>query len=191
MDRMSIRFQPGTDKNESYENKNVNQNKGLHALPLVICSTYRPRTALHLSGQAGTRYQITGCVTGSGMPILGSGRIGGRNASRNAVTGMRGGMYQEGSDQYTYHCEKYGHLSKFGFKGVIDSWKAEKWDPDESVALYKKAGAKYFMARAKHHDNFDLYKSSYHKWNSTRIAPKKDLVGGRAAAPEKKVCPSV
>ncbi|PWK80120.1 alpha-L-fucosidase [Mucilaginibacter oryzae] len=92
------------------------------------------------------------------------------------------GMYQEGSDQYKYHIEKYGHPSRFGFKDVINEWKAEKWQPDELLALYKKAGAKYFMALANHHDGFDLYNSSYQSWNSTRLGPKKDLIGGWAKA---------
>lgn len=92
------------------------------------------------------------------------------------------GMYQEGSDQYKYHLQKYGHPSKFGFKDVINEWKAENWNPEELVALYKKAGAKYFMAMANHHDNFDLYDSKYQSWNSTKLGPKKDIIGGWAKA---------
>ncbi|OKS85857.1 alpha-L-fucosidase [Mucilaginibacter polytrichastri] len=92
------------------------------------------------------------------------------------------GMYQEGSDQYKYHCQKYGHPSKFGFKDVINDWKAENWNPEELVALYKKAGAKYFVALANHHDNFDLFDSKYQSWNATKIGPKKDLIGGWAKA---------
>jgi alpha-L-fucosidase len=92
------------------------------------------------------------------------------------------GMYQEGSDQYRYHCRKYGHPSQFGFKDVINIWKAERWDPEELVSLYKKAGAKYFMALANHHDNFDLYDSQYQSWNSTKQGPKKDIIGGWAKA---------
>lgn len=92
------------------------------------------------------------------------------------------GMYLEGSDHYNYHCKKYGHPSKFGFKDVINEWKAENWNPEELVALYKKAGAKYFLALANHHDNFDLYQSRYQPWNSTRIGPKKDLIDGWAKA---------
>jgi alpha-L-fucosidase len=88
-------------------------------------------------------------------------------------------MYMEGSKKYKYHIEKYGHPSKFGFKDVINEWKAELWDPESLVSLYKQAGAKYFVALANHHDNFDLYKSKYQKhWNSTKIGPKKDLIGG-------------
>ena len=92
------------------------------------------------------------------------------------------GMYQEGSDQYKYHCAKYGHPSKFGFKDVIHEWKGENWNPEELVNLYKNAGAKYFMAMANHHDNFDLFDSKYQSWNSTKLGPKKDLVAGWAKA---------
>jgi alpha-L-fucosidase len=87
------------------------------------------------------------------------------------------GMYEEGSAHYKYHVAKYGHPSKFGFKDVIRRWKAERWNPDELVGLYKKAGAKYFVALANHHDNFDLYKSRYQPdWNATKLGPGKDLV---------------
>lgn len=88
------------------------------------------------------------------------------------------GMYQEGSYQYKYQCEHYGHPSKAGFKEVIHDWKAESWDPEHLIALYKAAGAKYFMCLANHHDNFDNYASSHQPWNSVAVGPKKDLVGG-------------
>ncbi|WP_321519245.1 alpha-L-fucosidase [uncultured Bacteroides sp.] len=92
------------------------------------------------------------------------------------------GMYEEGSRQYKSHLKKYGHPSKFGFKDVIHEWKAEKWDPEKLVKLYKRAGAQYFFAMGNHHDNFDLWDSKYHNWNSTKIGPKKDILGGWAKA---------
>lgn len=99
-------------------------------------------------------------------------------------------MYEEGSWQYKIHLQKYGHPSKFGFKDVINTWKAEKWDPEELVSLYKNAGAQYFMALANHHDNFDLYDSKYQKhWNSTKIGPKKDLISGWEKAARKNGLP--
>ena len=92
-------------------------------------------------------------------------------------------MYEEGSDAYKYHLKKYGHPSQFGFKDIIHRWKAERWDPDALVSLYKQAGAKYFVALANHHDNFDLYASKHQpQWNSTRLGPKKDLIAGWGAA---------
>src|SRR5690348_6115234 len=55
-------------------------------------------------------------------------------------------MYMQGSPQYDYHCQTYGHPSKFGFKDTIPRWKAERFEPAELMRLYKKAGAKYFMS---------------------------------------------
>lgn len=92
-------------------------------------------------------------------------------------------MYEEGSRQYKFHLEKYGHPSQFGFKDVINEWKAALWNPEELVALYKTAGAKYFIAMANHHDNFDMYNSKYQNdWNATKMGPKKDIIGGWAKA---------
>jgi len=93
------------------------------------------------------------------------------------------GMYEEGSYQYNYHIKKYGHPSRFGFKDVINEWKADQWDPEALVNLYKEAGARYFFAMANHHDNFDMYNSKYQKnWNAVNQGPKKDIIGGWAKA---------
>jgi alpha-L-fucosidase len=95
------------------------------------------------------------------------------------------GMYQEGSEQYKYHLKAYGHPSKFGFKDVIHEWKAENWNPEELIGLYKDAGAKYCVAMANHHDNFDNYNSRYQPWNSVKLGPKKDIIDGWAKAVKK------
>src|SRR6201992_394075 len=61
-------------------------------------------------------------------------------------------MYMQGEGQYAYHLEHYGHPSKFGYKDTIPAWKAEAFDPDYLIGLYKKAGAQYFMSMGAHHD---------------------------------------
>jgi alpha-L-fucosidase len=86
-------------------------------------------------------------------------------------------MYIEGDSVYKHHVETYGHPSKFGYKDFIPMWKAERFDPDRLVALFKRAGAKYFTPCAVHHDNFDLWNSKYHEWNSVNMGPKKDITG--------------
>lgn len=91
-------------------------------------------------------------------------------------------MYIEGSQQYGYNIDTKGHPSEFGFKDWIHEWKAENWDPDALIKLYKETGARYFMTLANHHDNFDLYNSKYQSWNSVVLGPEKDIVGGWAAA---------
>ncbi len=86
-------------------------------------------------------------------------------------------MYMEGSEQYEYHCEHYGHPSKFGFKDTIPLWKAEKFDPAMLMKMYKEAGAKYFFSMGVHHDNFDMWNSKYQHWNAVNMGPKKDILG--------------
>ena len=86
-------------------------------------------------------------------------------------------MYIQGERDYDYHVKTYGHPSKFGFMEIDNLWKAEKWEPERLMALYKRAGAKYFFALGTHHDNFDAYDSKYHAWNSVKVGPKKDIVG--------------
>ncbi len=86
-------------------------------------------------------------------------------------------MYMQGSEQNLYHCETYGHPSKFGYKDTIPLWRAEQFDPAYLIGLYKKAGAKYFMSMAVHHDNFDMWNSTYQPWNAANKGPKKDIVG--------------
>ena len=91
-------------------------------------------------------------------------------------------MYIQGDPTYEHHVETYGHPTQFGFREVINRWKAERWNPEELTKLYKAAGAKYLVSMACHHDNFDNFNSRHHPWNSTRVGPGKDIVGGWAAA---------
>jgi alpha-L-fucosidase len=86
-------------------------------------------------------------------------------------------MYIQGDAANTFHVQTYGHPSEFGFMQIDHLWKAEHWDPAALMDLYIKAGAKYFVALANHHDNFDTYDSTHHAWNSVRVGPKKDIVG--------------
>ena len=60
---------------------------------------------------------------------------------------------------------------------MYDRWTAAKWDPAALVARFKQAGARYVVSMANHHDNFDHYDSSYQRWNSLRVGPRRDIVG--------------
>lgn len=86
-------------------------------------------------------------------------------------------MYRQGNWQYEHHLKTYGHPTKVGFMEMQNRWKVDAWEPEALMDLYEKAGAKYFVALANHHDNFDAYDSKYHAWNSVRVGPKRDLVG--------------
>ena len=86
-------------------------------------------------------------------------------------------LYIESRPEYAHHVKTYGHPSEFGYKDFIPLWKAERFDPDALLALFKEAGAKYFTPCAVHHDNFDLWDSKHHEWNSVNMGPEKDLIG--------------
>lgn len=84
-------------------------------------------------------------------------------------------MYVQGSQQYNYHVRHYGHPSKFGYKDICALWKAENFHPEELMELYHRAGARYFVAQATHHDHFFNYDSKLNRFNSVKIGPGKDI----------------
>ncbi|MCL2057604.1 MAG: alpha-L-fucosidase [Oscillospiraceae bacterium] len=84
-------------------------------------------------------------------------------------------MYIQDSPQYLYHLRHYGHPSKFGYKDLCALWKAERFDPEGLMDLYYKAGARYFVAQAMHHDHFFNYDSKFNRMNSTKVGPMKDI----------------
>ena len=94
-------------------------------------------------------------------------------------------MYIQGDPFYNHHVATYGHPSEYGFMEFIPQWTAGKFDPDALLHLYKEVGARYFVAMANHHDNFDNYDSSYQPWNSVNLGPHRDIVGEFARAARK------
>lgn len=85
-------------------------------------------------------------------------------------------MYMPGTAQYAHHWRRYGHPSQSGYKDIVTQWKAERFDPEALVDLYARAGARYIVAQAVHHDHFLNYASKLHRWNSVEIGPHKDIV---------------
>jgi alpha-L-fucosidase len=86
---------------------------------------------------------------------------------------------------YQWHITNFGPLDKFGYKDFIPMFTAAKWDPDAWAALFKKAGAKYVMPSAEHHDGFALWDSAVNKYNAKNMGPKRDLIGDLATAVHK------
>lgn len=81
------------------------------------------------------------------------------------------------SKEYLYHREKYGDQKTFGYKDFIPMFKGEKFDANEWIDLFKKAGAKYVIPVADHHDGFAMYKSNTTRWNAYDMGPKRDILG--------------
>jgi alpha-L-fucosidase len=55
-------------------------------------------------------------------------------------------------------------------------FKAEKWDPAAWVELFQKAGARYVVPVAEHHDGFPMYDCSFTNWNAAQMGPCRDVV---------------
>ena len=94
-------------------------------------------------------------------------------------------MYVQSDKKYKHHLQNFGHPSTNGYKDIIPLWTAEKFDPDRLMALYKAAGARYFVSMGVHHDNFDLWNSKFHRWNAVNMGPKRDIVAAWQAAAKK------
>lgn len=83
-----------------------------------------------------------------------------------------------GKNAYPYHLKTFGHPSEVGYKDVANAWKAENLNTDSLLQYFtEELGAKYFMALAHHHDNFDNWNSTYQEWNSVNVGPKRDIIG--------------
>jgi alpha-L-fucosidase len=81
-----------------------------------------------------------------------------------------------------WHAEHWGPQDKFGYKDFIPLFTAAKFDPDAWAALFKKAGAKFIVPTAEHHDGFSLWDSATNKYNAKLMGPKRDLIADLGAA---------
>lgn len=71
-------------------------------------------------------------------------------------------MYIQGNPFYRHHLATYGHPTHFGFIEFINRWRAEAFEPQRLARLFRRAGARYLMSMANHHDNFDAFDSAHH-----------------------------
>lgn len=86
-------------------------------------------------------------------------------------------MYRQGSNEYVHHIATYGPQDKFGYKDFIPMFKAEHFDPVAWAELFKKAGAKYVVPVAEHHDGFAMYDSGLSDWTAAKMGPHRDVIG--------------
>jgi alpha-L-fucosidase len=91
-------------------------------------------------------------------------------------------MYHEGSEEYKHHIATYGPQDKFGYKDFLSMFKAEHFDPAAWAQLLKKAGAKYVVPVAEHHDGFAMYDSGLSDWTVAKMGPRRDTTGELAKA---------
>jgi alpha-L-fucosidase len=93
-------------------------------------------------------------------------------------------MYQD-PEGIAWHAQHYGPQDKFGYKDFIPLFKPVNYHADEWIALFQRAGAKYVVPVAEHHDGFPMYSSALTPWCAGKMGPKRDLTGELAAAARK------
>lgn len=100
-------------------------------------------------------------------------------------------MYVNNEDEdpnygvYDFHRATYGEPCEFGYHDLVPLFKAEKWDPDEWVKLYKYAGADFVGLAAEHGDGYALWDTEFDEFNSMDTGPKRDLLGDLFTAARK------
>ena len=67
-------------------------------------------------------------------------------------------------------------IKKEDYDGFINEFYAKNYNPKEWAKLAKKAGMKYAVLTAKHHDGFCLYDSKVSDFNSMNAPCRRDLV---------------
>lgn len=85
-------------------------------------------------------------------------------------------MYQKETTQYEHHLETYGDHKDFGYKHFIPQFKAEKFDATAWAELFKRAGARYVVPVAEHHDGFAMYDTKLSDWNAAKMGPNRDVL---------------
>jgi alpha-L-fucosidase len=83
----------------------------------------------------------------------------------------------EGSPTQKYHKETYGENFSYDDFAPIFNEEIKKWDPDDMVGIFKKAGAKYVVLVTKHHDGFLLWPSKYPNPKKMDYVASRDIVG--------------
>ncbi len=91
-------------------------------------------------------------------------------------------MYQEGSPEFAHHVATHGPQIQAGYKDFIPKFRAERWDPDAWAELFRRAGARFVVPVAEHHDGFAMYDSKLSEWTAARMGPRRDVIGELAAA---------
>ncbi len=91
-------------------------------------------------------------------------------------------MYIKGDPAFEHHVKTWGPQNKFGYKDFVPLFKADKFDADAWMDLFVRAGAKYVVPVAEHHDGFAMYDTEFNPWNARNMGPRRDVVGEIAAA---------
>jgi len=122
------------------------------------------------------------CPECSATPSSASGPIG-RHSAFRAGRLVRRGMYEEGSPNYKYSLQHHGPQSQFRLQGLRPPLDRRQLGSRKLMALYKRAGARYFMALAIITTTSIATTPGISPGNSTRVGPMKDMSASGRRSP--------
>ena len=94
-------------------------------------------------------------------------------------------MYLQENKAFDHHVKTFGPQAQFGYKDFIPLFRAEKFDADHWAELFRRAGARFVVPVAEHHDGFAMYDCALSEWNAVKMGPKRDIIGELAEAVRK------
>lgn len=95
-------------------------------------------------------------------------------------------MYRKSRPEFEHHLKVWGSQEEFGYKDFISMFTAEKFNADEWIDLFVRAGAKYVGPVAEHHDGFAMWDSKLTDWDAADMGPNRDITGELAQAARKR-----
>lgn len=95
-------------------------------------------------------------------------------------------MYLPDKPEYEHHIKTYGPQKDFGYKDFIPLFRGEHFDAAAWMELFQKAGARFVVPVAEHHDGFQMYQSELSHWNAAEMGPKRDVLGELTAEMQKR-----
>lgn len=95
-------------------------------------------------------------------------------------------MYDASHREFDHHRRTYGDQKQFGYKDFIPLFRGERFDAERWAETFRRAGAKFVMPVAEHHDGFAMYATQFNRWNAKDMGPRVDVVGELKRACEEK-----
>ena len=85
-------------------------------------------------------------------------------------------LYDPAFDAYEHHLKTYGKHTEFGYKDFIPMLKAQNFDADRWIRIFKDAGAQYVIPVAEHHDGFQMYETELSDYNAVDMGPHRNIL---------------
>ena len=113
---------------------------------------------------------------------------------RNAKFGLflHWGLYSQTAGDWKGHPAQggehfmlYERIPLKEYARIADNFNPTEFDARQWAETARKAGMRYVIITAKHHDGFAMYDSELNEWNAVKAGPKKDIIGLLKKAVEK------